>query len=350
MFKESSYKHLLFWLKVKRIFFIIFFTLAGSILGGVLSSYLVDVLMFYDISKSNIVLIFALVSFIFASFFTTSISQAIQDGYWKIATLRKLTLISKKLDSLKKIEELLNPEIANEIKETVQEIKNINVLEDKDNYSIFDKEVQSEIQEINTSENNSASTNSTQEINESEIKNKKILKDENITQSGSTSDVSSEQIDKLDGTNLDHISKTIAMLSHEYDETGSSIETASISTNAKEDAEKISIIENTTIEDSNNDSIKDEYDDDNYFVNNIEQPKIEDIEEIVKTIKIENTVKHTYKRKSIPGSSNAIAMATAFEKNKDEVKFKNNIIEENISNNDEQKQIINENNETLNNP
>ena len=64
--------------------------------------------MYYDLSKNKIVFIFAVVSFTFASFITTSISQAIQDGYWKIATLRKLTLISKKLDSLQRIEEMLS--------------------------------------------------------------------------------------------------------------------------------------------------------------------------------------------------------------------------------------------------
>ena len=346
MFKESSYKHLLFWLKVKRIFFIIFFTLVGSILGGVLSSYLVDVLMFYDISKNNIVLIFALVFFTFSIFFTTSISQTIQDGYWKIATLRKLTLISKKLDSLQKIEQMLTPEIANDIKEAVKDINNINIIENKDNYSIFDEDVQKEIIENNSNDSSDSSKKSTfiyaiQENNNSV---------EDKSKSTTSNEVTTEQIDKLEGTNLDHISKTMAMLSHEYDEsTTANDSTRTISTNedaaikpSLESHTTEEILEgNTTAANIEDMIIEDEYDDDVI----LEQPKIEDIEEIVKTIKIENMAKHTYKRKNIPGSSNAIAMATAFEKNKDEIKFKNNIIEENSPDSDEQKEIINESNE-----
>ncbi len=346
MFKESSYKHLLFWLKVKRIFFIIFFTLVGSILGGVLSSYLVDVLMFYDISKNNIVLIFALVFFTFAIFFTTSISQAIQEGYWKIATLRKLTLMSKKRDSLQKIEQMLTPEIANDIKEAVKDINNINIIENKDNYSIFDEDVQKEIIENNSDDSSDRSKKSTfiyaiQENNNSV---------EDKSESTTSNEVTTEQIDKLEGTNLDHISKTMAMLSHEYDEsTTANDSTRTISTNedvaikpSLESHTTEEILEgNTTVANIEDIIIEDEYDDGII----LEQPKIEDIEEIVKTIKIENMAKHTYKRKNIPGSSNAIAMATAFEKNKDEIKFKNNIIEENSPDSDEQKEIINESNE-----
>ena len=106
MYTEKSYKHLLFWLKVKRIFLIFFITLLGAILGGVFSSYFVDILLFSNLSKEKIIIIFSVISFILSNIFTMNINKSIQDGYWRIAALRKLTLISKKLDNLNNLEDL----------------------------------------------------------------------------------------------------------------------------------------------------------------------------------------------------------------------------------------------------
>ena len=106
MYTEKSYKHLLFWLKVKRIFLIFFITLLGAILGGVFSSYFVDILLFSNLSKEKIIIIFSAISFILSNIFTMNISKSIQDGYWRIAALRKLTLISKKLDDLNYLEDI----------------------------------------------------------------------------------------------------------------------------------------------------------------------------------------------------------------------------------------------------
>jgi hypothetical protein len=241
---------------------------------------------------------------------------------------------------------MLTPEMANDIKEAVKDINNINIIENKDNYSIFDEAVQKEIIENNSDDSSDSSKKSTfiyaiQENNNSV---------EDKSESTTSNEVTTEQIDKLEGTNLDHISKTMAMLSHEYDEsTTANDSTRTISTNedvavkpSLESHTTEEILEgNTTVANIEDIIIEDEYNDGVI----LEQPKIEDIEEIVETIKIENMAKHTYKRKNIPGSSNAIAMATAFEKNKDEIKFKNNIIEENSADSDEQKEIINESNE-----
>ena len=349
MYKEDSFKRMLFWLKIKRIFFIIFITLAGSVLGGILSSYLVDVLMFYNISKNSIIAISTIVFFVFANFLTTSISQTIQEGYWKMATLRKLTLISKKLDSLKKIEEMLTPEIAKEIKEIVEEANDIKTPINEDNYSIFDEYLPNENNEKNNeitdngtdfdaSRSNTSHT-SDEAFNENgaTLENNEKFEDsvhETMSKSHESSElssvneasvsISSEQLDKLENTkgNIDHISKTMAIISHEYGETHSDV-------GINSSTERNDIIVDNSIEEE---KIEEKF----------EQAKIEDIEDIVNTIKIENKSKHTYKRKIVPGSSNAIAMATAFEKNKEEIKFKNNIIEENASS-DDNKNINNEN-------
>ena len=160
----------------------------------------------------------------------------------------------------------------------------------------------------------------------------------NKSNESDSDNTSSEQINKTDNakTNMAHISKTMAIISNEYAETAKvAQEKKIIEINENKPEETIIKIEEIeTIEDISDTGS--EY----------EQAKIEDIEEIVETIKIENkSSKHTYKRKNIPGSSNAIAMATAYEKNKEEIKFKNNIIEENASNDDEKKQINNEKNE-----
>ena len=144
MYNEKSYKRLLFMIKVKRVFFIVLIALGGSILGGFLSTYLVDILMFSNLSKSHIVIAFALASFILGEIVTTGMERTVHDGYWKMATLRKLTLVSKKLDRLERIEKILS-----NIDDDEDIIKNDIEENYENNYSIFDEETQKRLRETN---------------------------------------------------------------------------------------------------------------------------------------------------------------------------------------------------------
>lgn len=106
MYNENSFKDYLFWIKVKRIFIIIAFSIIGCILGIISSSFVVDVLLFNNIFRVLIIAALTLLFFAISLLSTSNAGKEIQDGYWKIATLRKLTLISKKLDSLEKLDNL----------------------------------------------------------------------------------------------------------------------------------------------------------------------------------------------------------------------------------------------------
>ena len=106
MYNENSFKDYLFWIKVKRVFVIIAFSIIGCILGIISSSFVVDVLLFNNIFRVLIIAALTLLFFAIALLSTSNAGKEIQDGYWKIATLRKLTLISKKLDSLEKLDNL----------------------------------------------------------------------------------------------------------------------------------------------------------------------------------------------------------------------------------------------------
>lgn len=106
MYDENSYKNLIFWIKVKRVFLLIIFTILGTSIGVVASSYIIDILMFTPSLRPVIIIISAILFLLVALLLTANTAKTIQDGYWKIAVLRKLTLISKKLDSLENLENL----------------------------------------------------------------------------------------------------------------------------------------------------------------------------------------------------------------------------------------------------
>ncbi len=106
MYNEDSFKSHLFWIQVKRVFFMIVFSIVGCILGVVISSYLIDVLLFDQIYRIIIITCSTLLFFAISLLITANTGKEVQDGYWKIATLRKLTLISKKLDVLENLENL----------------------------------------------------------------------------------------------------------------------------------------------------------------------------------------------------------------------------------------------------
>ena len=82
------------------------FSIAGCILGVIISSYLVDVLLFDKVYRVIIITLLTLIFFAISLLITSNTGKEVQDGYWKIATLRKLTLISKKLDALENLENL----------------------------------------------------------------------------------------------------------------------------------------------------------------------------------------------------------------------------------------------------
>ena len=106
MYDEDSYKRYILIVKIKKIFIMIAFCVIGTILGVLVSSYIVDILLFSSNLKPLIITISTLIFLAISLLLTANASKEVQDGYWKIAVLRKLTLISKKLDNLENLDKL----------------------------------------------------------------------------------------------------------------------------------------------------------------------------------------------------------------------------------------------------
>jgi hypothetical protein len=98
MYDENTFKNYIFWLKVKRIFFMIVFSIVGAIVGIAISELVVNVLTFSKSLRFIIIAVSTLLFFSISLLATAGTAKEVQDGYWKIAVLRKLTVISKKLD------------------------------------------------------------------------------------------------------------------------------------------------------------------------------------------------------------------------------------------------------------
>ena len=100
MYSENSYRNYIFWLRVKQIFLMILFSVIGCVIGRVIGQYLVEVLLFDITSLYTSVTVSTLLFFGIASLITSGTAKEVQEAYWRIAVLRKLTVISKKLDAL----------------------------------------------------------------------------------------------------------------------------------------------------------------------------------------------------------------------------------------------------------
>lgn len=123
MYDENSFKNYIFWLQVKRVFLMIIFALVGAFIGIVLSQFLIDVLLVLDSSfKVIIITVSTLLFFGISLLLTAGTGKEVQEGYWKMAVLRKLTVISKKLDYLENFD-MNEPTEKEAVKKVAREIK-----------------------------------------------------------------------------------------------------------------------------------------------------------------------------------------------------------------------------------
>ena len=128
MYSEEAFKNYIFWLKVKRVFFILVFSVVGCLLGLLLAHVVIEILKFNSALKIVFVGAGTLVFFALSLLITANTGKEVQDGYWKIAVLRKLTVISKKLDRITVIEpnQTVQGDVAKATKETPrQQVKQI---------------------------------------------------------------------------------------------------------------------------------------------------------------------------------------------------------------------------------
>jgi len=97
MYSEKSFKNYIFWIQVKRLFVIILLSIIGAALGIVIGKFLESTI---QVSQYNngIIAGTTIVFFLIANLSTASIGKEVQDAYWKIAVLRKLTVIQKDIE------------------------------------------------------------------------------------------------------------------------------------------------------------------------------------------------------------------------------------------------------------
>lgn len=100
MYNEKSFKNHIFWMKVKRIFLIIVFAIVGALGGMILSDIVVNVLVFNILYRTPIIIVTTLLMIALALLLTAGTGKEIQDAYWKMALMRKIIVISKKLDNV----------------------------------------------------------------------------------------------------------------------------------------------------------------------------------------------------------------------------------------------------------
>lgn len=148
MYDENSMKSHIFWIKFKRVFLLLFFTIIGTSLGVVISDYIVNILLFPAFLRIIIVAISAVLFLAFALLITANTGKEVQDSYWKIAVYKKLVVISKKLDNLdssdkQKIVKKEVTHVPNQKDDKAQNIKTVNeeVIEINDNDDDLEKDL-----------------------------------------------------------------------------------------------------------------------------------------------------------------------------------------------------------------
>lgn len=179
MYNENSFKNHLFWIKVKRVFYMILFSIIGSGVGVFISSYVVDVLNFDPSYRFFIISGLTLLFFAISLLLTANTGKEVQDGYWKIEVLRKLTSISNKLDAIDNLDNItdiisqtkqalssenVETNTIESKKEIVSEDTNDTVIENKDEN--LDKELESDNISTNNTDNKIINIENSKKINE----------------------------------------------------------------------------------------------------------------------------------------------------------------------------------------
>ena len=129
MYDENTFQNYIFWLKVKRVFLMIVLSIVGALIGILLSQFLIDVLLVVAPAlRAVIIAASTLLFFGISLLMTINVSKDVQEGYWKMAVLRKLTVISKKLDYLENLDTTSSKKsqtvkkVAKEIKQEIAEV------------------------------------------------------------------------------------------------------------------------------------------------------------------------------------------------------------------------------------
>lgn len=98
MYSEKTFENYIFWTKVKRVFLILALSALGAAIG-ILISMIYETATQTNTLKPAIIAVSTIIMFAISILLTTGTAREVQDGYWKIAVLRKLTTIQKLLET-----------------------------------------------------------------------------------------------------------------------------------------------------------------------------------------------------------------------------------------------------------
>lgn len=97
MYSEKTFKNYIFWVQVKRVFIMIVLSCLGAALGVLIGKILESTLKVTAYNNA-IIVISTIAFFLLSLLLTVGTGEKVQEGYWKIAVLRKLTVIQKNLE------------------------------------------------------------------------------------------------------------------------------------------------------------------------------------------------------------------------------------------------------------
>lgn len=97
MYSEKTYKNYIFWVQVKRLVVIIILSCLGAAIGVLIGKILESTVKLTSFNNV-IIVVSTIIFFLLSLLLTAGTGKQVQDGYWKIAVLRKLTVIQKNLE------------------------------------------------------------------------------------------------------------------------------------------------------------------------------------------------------------------------------------------------------------
>ena len=121
MYSEKTFKNYIFWVQVKRVFVIILLSCLGAALGILIGKLLESII---QVTTFNNIIIVVL---------TVGTGEKVQDGYWKIAVLRKLTVIQKNLELNNQLLKNTDKSIRNNLSSIINDIEDSEFEDEEEN-------------------------------------------------------------------------------------------------------------------------------------------------------------------------------------------------------------------------
>jgi len=122
MYSEKSYKNYIFWVQVKRIVVILLLSCIGAALGILIGKILESTIKLTSFNNM-IIAGSTIVFFLLALLLTVGTAKQVQDGYWRIAVLRKLTVIQKAVEQNNELLKHVNPSVKSQLSSIYEEEK-----------------------------------------------------------------------------------------------------------------------------------------------------------------------------------------------------------------------------------